>query len=75
MTVKITSCSVPGIWYENKIGRTFEAGYGKTLTLHVINNPLFKIRQCDCIEVKDEIKPVPRPHRELITVYQKQTAP
>ena len=60
---------MPGIWYANKIGREFEVTYGKTLTLHVLNNPLFKIRQCDCKEIEKSEIPQPRSHRELITVY------
>ena len=84
MKIKITGCSVPGIWYEKRIGQTFDVvcrRWGKMkrdgyLDGYFANgNIILGIKACDCELVKDEVithqeRPaLVRYHRELITVY------
>ena len=71
MTIEITSCSIPGIWYENKIGRKFDVVAKPGHRTHVQDNPLFTIREQDYKVYKPQpVKELPvRSHRELITVY------
>lgn len=71
MTIEITSCSKPGIWYEHRIGQRFEVVAKPGYKTHVKDNPLFTIHEQDYKEYKPQpVKELPqRSHRELITVY------
>lgn len=72
MTIKIISCSVPGIWYQNKIGLTYEVEAVRNArgfdVYKVKGAGIICIYMNDAEEVKTElVKPVS--HRELITIY------
>ena len=72
LAVKINRCSVPGIWYENKIGRVFEVeevrGMSGFRGYSVVGNPLFFIRYSDA-DLNVRPKQWHTRHIELITVY------